>query len=357
MTENPVKTSLITESDAAVVLDAAQNRIYPVLREAVEALPSAMRLVAGYHFGWHDREGRLVAKAPAMGKTLRPALVFLTAAAVTGTSPVREADDTVVRAGVAVELVHNFTLIHDDVIDQDALRRHRATVWKVFGVPSAILVGDALLILAAQVLAQATTPIAATAVTMLHDCVQGLIEGQAADLSFETRNDVGLAECVAMASRKTGALMSCACALGALLSGAGQEQVQRLRAFGMHLGLAFQFADDLLGIWGDPSVTGKPARSDLRSRKKSLPVVAALNSGTEAALELTAMYRKPEPWEHTEVLRALTLLERAGGRTWTHKEAARRAASALACLDGAGLDQAAAADLAALTLLAATRDR
>ncbi|HEV3362109.1 MAG TPA: polyprenyl synthetase family protein [Pseudonocardiaceae bacterium] len=350
-------TSLVTKRDAAAVLDAARTRIHPVLREAVEALPSAMRLVASYHFGWRDREGRPVAGTPAMGKTLRPALVFLAAAAVTGRSPVSGADDTVVRAGVAVELVHNFTLIHDDVIDQDALRRHRETVWKVFGVPSAILAGDALQALATQVLAKAATPIAATGVSVLQDCVQELIEGQAADLSFETRNDVGLTECVAMAGGKTGALISCACALGALLSGASQEQVQRLRAFGMHFGLAFQLADDLLGIWGDPGVTGKPAQSDLWSRKKSLPVVAALNSGTEAALELSAMYQKPDAWDHTEVLRALTLLERAGGRTWTHQEAARQAASALACLDGVGLDQAATADLAALTHLAAARER
>ena len=350
-------TSLVTERDAAAVLDAARTRIRPVLRETVEALPSAMRLAAGYHFGWHDPEGRPVAEPSAMGKTLRPALVFLAAAAVTGTTPVSGADDTVVRAAVAVELVHNFTLIHDDVIDQDALRRHRETVWKVFGVPSAILAGDALLALATQVLAKAATPMAAKGITVVHDCVQELIEGQAADLSFETRNDVRLTECVAMAGRKTGALMSCACALGALLGGADQEQVGRLRAFGMHFGLAFQLADDLLGIWGDPGITGKPARSDLLSRKKSLPVVAALNSDTEAALELSAMYRKPQAWDHTEVRHAQTLLERAGARTWTLQEAARQAASALACLDSAGLDPAAAADLTTLTHLAATRER
>jgi geranylgeranyl diphosphate synthase type I len=352
-----VDTTLVTERDAAAVLDAARARILPVLREAVEALPSAMRLVAGYHFGWLDRDGRPVAQAQAMGKTLRPALVFLAAAAVTGTCPVSEADDNVVRAAVAVELVHNFTLIHDDVIDEDALRRHRETVWTVFGIPNAILAGDALQALATQVLAKATTPVAAAGVSVLQDCVQELIEGQAADLSFETRNDVGLTECIAMAGGKTGALISCACELGALLGGASQEQIRLLRAFGMHFGLAFQLADDLLGIWGEPGVTGKPAQSDLWSRKKSLPVVAALDSGTEAAIELSAMYEKPDAWGQTEVLRALTLLERAGARAWTHREAAHHAASALACLDGAGLDQAATADLATLTHLAATRER
>lgn len=351
-----MNTKLVSERGTANVLDATRTRIDPALRGMIEAVPSAMRLVAGYHFGWCDRDGRPVDAPRAAGKTLRPALVFLAAAAASETTPVSQADAATVHAAVAVELVHNFSLIHDDVMDRDTLRRHRETVWKVFGVSTAILAGDALLTLAAQALTEIATPVTTTAVTMLHEAVQQLIEGQAADVSFETRADVGLAECAAMASRKTGALMACACALGALLGGASPEQLRHLHTFGMHFGLAFQLADDLLGIWGDPTATGKPSHSDLWTRKKSFPVVAALNSGTDAAAALRDMYRRPEPWNHAEVLRALSLIEEAGGRTWTEHEAARRVEAALSCLDEVRLDRAAAADLAALTRVAAVRD-
>lgn len=351
-----MNTPMLRERDASAVLDGVRTLIQPVMRGAVEELPSAMRQIAGYHFGWCDRDGKPVADQQATGKTLRPALVFLAAEAVTGTRPVAEADAATVSAGVAVELVHNFSLIHDDVMDRDAMRRHRETVWKVFGIPAAILAGDALLALATQILVGTSTEVTPTAVTMLSDAVQQLIEGQAADLSFETRGDVGMAECVAMASGKTGALMACACALGALLNGAGGEQVRQLRSFGMHLGLAFQLADDLLGVWGDPATTGKPAHNDLWTRKKSLPVVAALNSGTDAGLELRALYLDPEPWDQGDVMRALDLVERAGGRTWARAEAERQVRSALYCLDEAALDPTAAADLAALAQLAAVRD-
>ncbi|MFC7615505.1 polyprenyl synthetase family protein [Actinokineospora soli] len=255
-----------------------------------------------------------------------------------------------------MELVHNFSLVHDDAMDRDAVRRHRETVWKVYGVPAAILAGDALLTLALQVLSELATPVTQTAVTMLNDAVQQLIEGQALDLSFETRGEVLLSECVAMAGKKTAALMSCACGLGALVSGGSAEQVRLLRAFGAHLGLAFQLADDLLGISGDPEVTGKPAHNDLWTRKKSLPVVAALTSGTDAGRELAALYGRDERWEHADLQRAQALVERAGGLAWTREEADRRVDLALSSLAAADLDPGAAADLGGLVRLAARRD-
>ncbi|EMD26503.1 polyprenyl synthetase family protein [Amycolatopsis azurea] len=351
-----MNTSVMRESEATAVLDAASERIRPALRDTVAALPGAMRLVSGYHFGWCGPDGGPVATPTSMGKSLRPALVFLASAAVSGTTPVVMADPATVRAAVAVELVHNFSLIHDDVIDRDVVRRHRQTVWKVFGVPVAILAGDALLALAAQVLARTEPPVATNAVAVLHESVQQLIEGQAADLAFETRDDVGLAECVEMASRKTGALTACACELGALLGEGDPDQVRCLRVFGTHLGLAFQLTDDLLGIWGEGAVTGKPDQADLWARKKSLPVVAALTSGTAAAAELAELYRKPERWGGAEVLRALTLIELAGGRAWARDEAARHVGSAVSCLEQAHLEPATAANLAALARLAAIRD-
>src|ERR1700689_3207713 len=121
-----------------------------------------------------------------------------------------------------------------------------------------------------------------------------------------------------MASANTAALFGCACSLGALAGGAAAGQAQLLDDFGRHLGLAFQLVDDLLGIWGDPGSTGKPAHSDLISRKKSLPVTAALNSGTAPAQEIAEFYRRPQPFEPDELPHIAELIERAGGREWVH---------------------------------------
>jgi geranylgeranyl diphosphate synthase type I len=354
--EKCVNTPLLRARNLPAVLDGARTRIQPVLRGAVDSLPPAMRLVTDYHFGWRDRDGSPVPGDPRSGKAMRPALVLLAAASVTDADRDARADGPVLRAAVAVELVHNFSLVHDDVMDNDAMRRHRETVWKVFGIPVAILAGDAMLALANQVLTDDATPVTPAAITMLNEAVQELIEGQSLDVSFEARAEVALDDCAAMADKKTAALMACACGLGALLRGGSVEQVRLLRLFGTHLGLAFQLADDLLGLGGDPRSTGKPANNDLWTRKKSLPVVAALTSGTDAGRDLAALYARTKPWEHADVERALALVEEAGGVAWARAEAARRVARALSCLDEAGLRQDPAADLAGLLHLSAQRD-
>ena len=195
-----------------------------------------------------------------------------------------------------VELVHNFTLLHDDVMDRDTTRRHRPTAWTVFGDADAILAGDALQALALRLLAEDPHPASRPAAARLADCVIELCEGQQADTALERRapGEVTLDEVLAMAEAKTGALLGCACALGGLYAGAADEDVAALDAFGRQAGLAFQLIDDVIGIWGDPSRTGKPAGADLAARKKSLPVVAALASGTPAAAELAALYARPD---------------------------------------------------------------
>ena len=182
-----------------------------------------------------------------------------------------------------MELVHNFSLLHDDIMDGDTERRHRPTAWTVYGVGAAILAGDAMLALAQDILLEDKAPQSLWAARCLSAAVQRLIAGQGADLAFERRDDVTLAECQEMAGDKTAALMACACSIGAIHVGAPPAVAMGLAGFGAHAGLAFQLTDDLLGIWGSPAVTGKPVRSDLRARKKSLPVVAALQAGTPAA--------------------------------------------------------------------------
>jgi geranylgeranyl diphosphate synthase type I len=166
----------------------------------------------------------------------------------------------------------------------------------------------------------------------LSAAVLRLIAGQGADLAFEQRDDVSLAECQTMAGDKTAALMACACSIGAIHVGAPPGLAMGLAGFGAHAGQAFQLTDDLLGIWGAPEVTGKPVRADLRARKKSLPVVAALTSGSDAGRELAALLDQPGQLSEDDLLQAARLVEEAGGKSWTETEAAAQLAAAESCL-------------------------
>ena len=182
--------------------------------------------------------------------------------------------------------MHNFSLLHDDLMDGDEQRRHRDTVWKVHGPAQAILVGDALFALANEILLELGTVEAGRATRRLTTATRKLIDGQAQDISYEHRERVTVEECLEMEGNKTGALLACACSIGAVLGGADDRTADTLEEYGYHLGLAFQAVDDLLGIWGDPEATGKQTWSDLRQRKKSLPVVAALAAGGPASERL-----------------------------------------------------------------------
>uniref|UniRef100_A0AAU2V268 Family 2 encapsulin nanocompartment cargo protein polyprenyl transferase n=1 Tax=Streptomyces sp. NBC_00003 TaxID=2903608 RepID=A0AAU2V268_9ACTN len=335
--------------EAVELLERTRGVVNPQLRSTVESLPGSMRRVAMYHFGWEQADG-----TPAGGqggKAIRPALVLAAATALGGHT------QAAVRAAAAVELVHNFTLLHDDVIDEDATRRHRPTAWTVFGTPDAIIVGDALLALALRLIADDGHPASSAASARLAACVIELCAGQQADCAFEQRGpqDVTLDECLAMAMAKTGALLGCACALGALYAGAGEEEVAAMDAFGREAGLAFQLIDDLIGIWGDPGRTGKPAGADLAAHKKSLPVVAALGSGTPAAAELAELYRAP--MGAAAVRRAAEAVDLAGGRDWAQIHAADRMARAVDHLSRAVPDLTAAGELLALAEFVTRRTR
>ncbi|TQF07763.1 polyprenyl synthetase family protein [Kitasatospora acidiphila] len=306
----------------------------PPLRSAVARLASPMDAVAAYHFGWTDQAGNPVAGDG--GKAVRPALALLSAEAAGAPAPAG------VPGGVAVELVHNFSLLHDDLMDGDETRRHRATAWTVFGPAQAILVGDALATLGTEVLLDAgrsgaaTEADAARAVALITTATRKLIDGQAQDLSFEHRDAVTVAECLEMEGNKTGALLAAASAIGAVLAGADDRTSDALQRYGHHLGLAFQAVDDLLGIWGATEVTGKPHWGDLRQRKKSLPVAAALAEGGAASRRLAELLADPHGRgeESEEVLAGrAALIEQAGGRAWTQEEARRQHSTALAALD------------------------
>ncbi|MFD5411757.1 family 2 encapsulin nanocompartment cargo protein polyprenyl transferase [Streptomyces nojiriensis] len=337
--------------DAAALLERTREAVDPQLRRTVESLPGSMRRVAMYHFGWEHEDG-----SPAdggAGKAIRPALVLAAARALRGpgAGPAEEA----VRAAAAVELAHNFTLLHDDIIDKDVRRRGRPTAWTVFGTPDAIITGDAMMALALRLLAEDPHPAAAAASARLAACVIELCAGQQADCAFEQRLQVSLDECLDMATAKTGALLGCACALGALYAGAGPDEVDAMDAFGREAGLAFQLIDDLIGIWGDPGHTGKPAGADLIARKKSLPVVAALTSDTAAGKELAALYAGPMTGD--DVRRAADAVDRAGGRDWAQAQAADRMGRAVQQLSRAVPDLGAAGGLLALAEFVTRRTR
>ncbi|MFC7987801.1 polyprenyl synthetase family protein [Streptomyces pilosus] len=320
-----------TAVDVAALLERGRTLATPVLRAAVDRLAPPMDTVAAYHFGWIDAEGR-----PADGdggKAVRPALAVLSAE-VTGAAP-----ETGVPGAVAVELVHNFSLLHDDLMDGDEQRRHRDTVWKVHGPAQAILVGDALFALANEVLLELGTVDAGRATRRLATASRALIDGQAQDISYEHRDRVSVEECLEMEGNKTGALLACASSIGAVLGGADDGTADALERYGYHLGLAFQAVDDLLGIWGDPEATGKQTWSDLRQRKKSLPVVAALAADGPASRrlgEILAADAKSSDFANfseEEFAARAALIEEAGGREWTADEARRQHTIAIEALD------------------------
>jgi geranylgeranyl diphosphate synthase type I len=324
-------------------LDRCRERVQPAMEAAVARLDRASREVAGYHLGWTEADGS--PRPGGAGKGVRQTLALLSAEA-TGASA-----EVGVPGAVAVELVHNFSLLHDDVMDRDAERRHRPTVWTLWGESAAILTGDAMLALATEVLLEAPSPHAAAATRELMVATRELIRGQVEDLSFETRTSVALEECLEMADGKTGALLAASSCIGAILAGADEPVVSALRDSGRHLGAAFQLVDDLLGIWGSPAVTGKPVLNDLRARKKSLPVTYVLCRGGDRAEEVADWYaeERPADGDREETLhRVAGLIERAGGRAWAGEEAERQLRLAAAALDRVDLAAGPRAELSDL---------
>jgi geranylgeranyl diphosphate synthase type I len=313
----------------------ARAVVEPGLRTAVARLSPDLRRLTEYHFGWIDVDGK---PADGGGKGVRPALVVLSAEAV-GAPPA-----VAVPGAVALELVHNFSLIHDDVIDGDRERRHRPTVWALYGIGSAVVGGDALLTLAVDVLLEAPGPHQVRATRRLTRATAEMIDGQVDDMAFEARRTVSVDECIAMEAKKTGALLACAASIGAALTGADDGVVEALARYGLELGLSFQAIDDLLGIWGAPEITGKPVGSDLQQRKKSLPVAIALASSRPEADELAHLLGNGEMTSE-RVVRAAQLVEACGGREGTDELAKRHLDAALAALAEVELASAARDEL------------
>jgi len=309
-------------------LDRARALVEPVLRAAAATLSPGLRRIAEYHFGWRDESGQPFAASG--GKMLRPTLAILAAEAVGGPA------ECAVAGAAALQIVHDFTLLHDDVMDEDATRRHRPTAWTVFGVGNAICAGDALVLLAHRLLLEDPGPHRVAALRCLLEATETVIAGQTLDLAYEGDTSISVDDYLRMAGQKTSALLGGSAAIGAILAGADAGRIAALRDFGVSLGNAFQGVDDWLGIWGASERTGKPVASDLRRRKASLPIVLAMRSGTDAGDDLAAWMRRTEPVDDRAVARAMEWLAAVGVEPQLRARVQREldhAREALACVD------------------------
>jgi geranylgeranyl diphosphate synthase type I len=297
-----------------MTLTDLQHQLIPVIENELRANISRLdfgrsadlKTMLTYHMGWEDDLGH--------GKRLRPFLCLLCTGGM-GADP-----ETAMPGALAIELLHNFTLIHDDIEDQSLLRHGRPTLWAKWGIPQAINAGDALFSIAQlAILALAKTcgaDLAARAAQKLNHVCLHLTQGQHLDIAFETQEAIQLEAYLDMIQGKTAALIAFSTWFGGLVAQKDEPLLANLYAFGENLGLAFQIQDDILGIWGDPQVTGKSAASDLRTHKKTLPVLF----GLEHSPEFKSLWSKPEP--HPEQISVMAeTLETCSARAYAQDKA------------------------------------
>jgi geranylgeranyl diphosphate synthase type I len=312
-----------------------QHEILAEMRAALHRA-SDMASVAGesfdfyeymrYHLGWVDTTFAPVSSNP--GKLMRPTLLLLAyeAAGANGLADDALTDTAYLAralpAAAALELTHNFTLIHDDIEDGDVERRHRATLWKLWGIPQAINAGDGMFALARLtlwgVIERGVEPgIAVKLGAALDFACLVIAEGQYLDISFEDRQAVSVATYFDMIRRKTAALMACAAEMGALLGTHEQETIASLRSFGQATGIAFQVRDDMLGIWASAEESGKTVAGDIYHRKKSLPILHALEHASSSDRQiLLRIYSQVNPVTPAQVHEALDIFALTGTRTY-----------------------------------------
>jgi geranylgeranyl diphosphate synthase type I len=314
--------------DAAALIADTEAEILRIVSDRDPSTVGVYEMVR-YHLG-------LDGSGASAGKRMRPLLGLLAYASIAG--DYRPA----LPGAAAVELGHNFSLVHDDIEDRDIERRHRATLWRVYGVAQAINTGDMLFSLSRMALHRLTdlgfSDAKVLRLMRLYDqtCV-ALCEGQYIDIATSESDEMMSVELYFdMIGRKTAALIAASIEAGALLASDDDEVIARYRGFGWALGLAFQLNDDLLGIWGAEQATGKKP-SDIARRKKTLPVIYAFeHAGPEDRERLVALYGNGGPTAG-DVAEVIAILERTGARDFTRTEAHRHRDDALAELDAAGV--------------------
>jgi geranylgeranyl diphosphate synthase, type I len=335
---------MLTSPDLDALIADTEAEILRVIEAAEDERTTALYEMVRYHLGL-DHDGP-------RGKRLRPLLGLLAYESIAGDH--RQA----LPGAAAVELGHNFSLVHDDIEDRDVERRHRPTLWRVYGVAQAINTGDTLFTLSRMALHRLTelgfSDAKVLALMRLYDetCL-ALCEGQFMDIwSAERDEHLSVDFYFDMIGRKTAALIAASIQAGAMLATDDESVIEAYRGFGWALGIAFQLNDDLLGIWGDEQATGKEP-SDLAKRKKTLPIIYAFEQADEADGErLRAILAADEP-SRAQVDEARAILERCGAREYTRGQARDFRDRALAKLEAAGVVQQAALERLRLIVVSA----
>lgn len=281
-------------------LEAYRDDIRAGLTQALHG-DDATRQMLRYHVGLETAKG---SPDDALGKLLRPGLLLFVAEELGANR------ESALPAAIALELIHNFSLIHDDIEDGDTRRRGRATVWSLIGIAKAINAGDLMMTLALLEGAKASPD----TITCMLDAIRDLVDGQSLDLAFESRW-ITPPEYRAMIQLKTSALFRCAFELAGIVAAVPSDLIKRLASFGEELGMAFQVRDDLLGVWGNETDLGRPAGSDLRKRKKAYPLVATHERASDIDRQFLEHVMKSEPVSDGDIKKILGLMDRLGIRS------------------------------------------
>jgi geranylgeranyl diphosphate synthase type I len=319
------------------MLEAIETELKNQVARLDQAHTKVFHEMLTYHMGWTG-EG---AGPNATGKRIRPLITLLSIASVNSSQQGNKNEEIIwlhaISAASAIELIHNFSLVHDDIQDNSELRRGRKTVWTKWGQPMAINVGDALFVIAYQSILDLSkhypAEIVVQASQILSEVCLKLTQGQYLDMAYENRHDLSIEDYWHVIGGKTASLLSACTHIGSLLGYANPDTVEAYRLFGYHLGLAFQVQDDVLGIWGDEAVTGKSAASDLVEGKNSLPVLFALEKNSEFAKRW-----KQAPIQPEEVNEIANLLEKEGAKEYAEKISAEETQKAMSYAEQAKPD-------------------
>jgi len=306
-----------------------------VERELSRAVPAFsgndLTILMQYHLGWVDQNGAPAKNPSAQGKALRPTLCLFACEALQGNL------QRALPAAAALELIHNFSLIHDDIQDQDLERRHQPTVWGLWGIPRALLAGDMMQSLGDLEILGCSRSSVGPSITLkvseiLTESYLEMIEGQCLDLGFESRDDITADDYLQMIACKTGALIRSSLHIGALLATDDSESTDAFARFGSYLGRAYQIRDDYLGIWGDENATGKSSDNDIRRRKKSFPVVFALERAIGGSRDDLIRIYGQDSLDDSDVERVTAILEEVGAPEYAESLIQKSAESAVEAL-------------------------
>ena len=341
---------------SAMSLPTAFNRFRDQIETEIKSLVLEegfpLYRMMGYHMGWLDEYGE--AAEGETGKRIRPTLSLLACEALGG--DVKAA----LPAAAAVELVHNFSLIHDDIQDGNSERHNRPTVWWVWGPAQAINAGDGMHALARLALLRQTgegmsPERTLKAVGLLDQACLRLCEGQYLDLTYQERVDISQDAYFKMVEGKTAALISCAAELGAVMSSAEEPVERAIAQFGAKLGTAFQIRDDILDLWGQQD-TGKPLAGDILNKKKSLPIVYAIENASGAERRTLGDVYFKRVMEPEDIDKIIEVLETLGAREFCQAKADALCDEAIQSLKDAGMTSQQTEGLEAVARFIVTRD-